>query len=457
MLSQSISLAPGTRNDGQARVTHFGKIFILMLLTAVLEGAARKWVSDSLTTPLIMARDLLALYGIYYAFRHAGLTLARRSVYLLLLWSTIVCCWGGIQLIAGLSSIPIFVIGVRFWLLYLWFGCAAAALLQEQDIAAVCKVVLFLLLIMTPLAVVQHFLPPGSFLNRQVDGDVDKIFIVVESVVRTTGTFSFTQGYTTFLAIACPITLEFVMSARSNTKLNWLRSLAIVGCLVVSSLVSGSRAAVILTPLVFLIAVAVNLLYGSAGRRRSALVWGVASAMITAISIVVISSAFDATRERFSSASEDENINERVETIFLGERDVYARQSVLGSGMGKASNMANRFRGDEEFTLAETESGRIIAETGLLGYVFIGFKLLVCILGLFRAVRAAARTGRCFALILWPTAILCLMSWSLTGQLTDNVLGFLFVGFTLAVTRLEERRAPIPGVQRYSSQAKQFN
>jgi hypothetical protein len=416
-----------------------------MLLTAVLEGAARKWVSDSLTTPLIMSRDLLALFGIYYAFRYGGLTLARRSVYLLLVWSTLVCCWGSIQLITGLSSLPVFVIGVRFWLLYLWFGCIAAALLREQDIAAVCKVVLFLLLIMTPLAVVQHFLPPESFLNRQVDGDVDKIFVVVESVVRTTGTFSFTQGYTTFLAIACPIALEFVMGTRRKTKLNWLRSLAIVGCLVVASLVSGSRSAIILTPTVFLIAVAVNLLYGGVKRRRSALLWGVTSAMITAISIVVISSAFNATLERFSSASESEKFDERVETIFLGERDVYARQSLLGNGLGRASNIASRFQGDAEmFTLAETESGRIIAEMGLFGYVFIGFKLLVCMHGLFRAVRAAARTGRCFALLLWPTATLCLMSWSLTGQLTDNVLGFLFVGFTLAVTRLAARGAPMP-------------
>ena len=185
MLSPSLPYAKPAVPARRARVTVFGRIFITVFVIAVFEGAARKWVSDSLTMPLILLRDLLVVYALYHAVRYSGFTPARRTVRMLLWWSAIVCFWGLLQLVAGINSLPIFLIGVRFWLLYLWFAYAAAELLEAQDLEAIYKAALAMLLFMAPLALVQHFQPPESFLNRQIEGDPDTVFRVTADVVRT--------------------------------------------------------------------------------------------------------------------------------------------------------------------------------------------------------------------------------------------------------------------------------
>ncbi|RDK10880.1 hypothetical protein [Cupriavidus lacunae] len=438
MLSQSaIHLGPPARTRSRRRArTTFGTVFLLVFLVAIFEGAARKWVAGSLSLPLVLLRDLLALYGIYYAMRYGGVTPARPAVRLLLLWTGLVFAWGLVQAIAGDGTLAIMLVGLRFWLLYVWFGVAAALLLEPEDVAAICKTTLVLMVMMVPLVVLQHYLPPGSFLNRQVDGDEDKVFMMVNDIVRTTGTFSFTLGYTTFLAIATPIALQYVIGG--GGKRHWLYALVVLGSLLISALVSGSRATVLLMPALFVAAALCMLAFGRAALKRRVLVWAGMAVLVGAVGMTVFSDSVQGTIQRFHEAAEYEDFGDRMETIFLGESEAYVKQSLLGAGIGRGSNLASYLeRGEITFMLSETETGRSIEEAGLLGYVFVALKFLVCMAGLWRAFGVARRTGRCFAILLWLVGTLCLMSWSLIGQLTTNVLGFLFIGFTMAVTRLE--------------------
>jgi hypothetical protein len=445
MLSQSVvRLGPAARSRTRRHArTTFGTIFLMVLLVAVFEGAARKWVSGSLSLPLVLLRDLLALYGICYAMRHGGFTPARQAVRLLLLWSGVVCAWGLLQAIAGDGSLAIMLVGLRFWLLYVWFGVAAAQLLDAQDVEAICQTTLVLMVLMVPLVVLQHYTPPGSFLNRQVDGDEDKVFMLVGDIVRTTGTFSFTLGYTTFLAIATPIALQYVIGG--SGKRHWLYALVVMASLLVSALMSGSRAPVLLLPGLFMVAALGMLVFGHGAARRRVLYWAGIAVLLGAVGMTVFSDSVQGTIQRFQEASEAESFSERMETMFLGENEAYARQSLLGAGLGRGSNLASYLeRGEISFMLSETETGRTIQEAGLLGYVYLALKCLVCAVGIWRAIGVARRTGSCFAILLWLVGTVCLMSWSLIGQLTANVLGFLFIGFTMAVTRLERRRARAP-------------
>ncbi|MGO4331249.1 hypothetical protein AB4Z48_20105 [Cupriavidus sp. 2TAF22] len=436
MLTQRIALRVPRPAAARKHVSVFGRVFILVFVTAVLEGAARKWVSDSLTTPLILLRDLLVIYGLYHAMRHAGFTPARRTVRLLLWWSALVCFWGMLQLVAGLNSWPIFLVGLRFWLLYLWFAYAAAELLEDQDLVAIYKVSIGMLLIMTPLALVQHFLPPDHFLNRQIEGDPDLVFRVTGDVVRTTGTFSFTMGYTVFLAIISPIALGAVFGAPKPGVWGKLRGLVIVGCLFLASLVSGSRAAVLLLPIIFGVALLSNLVFGKGKRRGAAMAWGVVSILMSMVILVFVSSAVDATLERFSSAAEQEDLGSRLESMFFGVNDVSLEQSLLGSGLGLGSNLANYFlQTGLLFIISETETGRVIGEMGLVGYLSLALKVLILFNGMRCAIRVARRTGDTFLILMWTIAIFGLTAWPLVGQMTANALGFVFAGITLAVTR----------------------
>ncbi|NOV27127.1 hypothetical protein E5S69_26885 [Cupriavidus necator] len=440
MLSPSVAhLAPPARSRTrrQARTT-FGTVFLLVFLVAVLEGAARKWVAGSLSLPLVLLRDLLAVYGIYYAMRYGGFTPARPAMRLLLLWSALVLAWGLLQTIAGDGSLAIMLVGLRFWLLYVWFGVAAALLLEPEDVAAICKTTLVLMVLMAPLVVLQHYLPPGSFLNRQVDGDEDRVFMMVGDIVRTTGTFSFTLGYTTFLAITMPMALQYVLGGEG--KRHWLYALVVLGSLLVSVLVSGSRATVLLLPGLFGVAALCTLAFGRGVAKRRVLVWAGAAVLIGAVGMAVFSESVEGTVQRFHDAAEDENFGDRVGTMFLGETEAYAKPSLLGAGLGRGSNLASYLeRGEITFMLSETETGRTVEEAGLLGYLYVGLKFAVCVAGMWLAIGAARRTGSCFAILLWLVSTLGLLTWSLIGQLTANVLGFLLVGLTMAVTRLERQ------------------
>ncbi|WP_420997512.1 hypothetical protein ACKI2N_020200 [Cupriavidus sp. 30B13] len=437
MLSAPLLFAASAARAGRAHVSVFGRVFILVFVIAVFEGAARKWVSDSLTMPLILLRDLLVLYGLFHAARHCGFTTARRSVRLLLLWSAIVCFWGLLQLVAGLNSFGVFLIGVRFWLLYLWFAFAAAEVLEEQDLVAIYKVSLLLLAFMAPLALVQHFLPPEHFLNRQIEGDPDLVFRVSGDVVRTTGTFSFAMGYTLFLAIVSPMALNEVLGARKPGLAGKLRALVAMGCLLVGSLVSGSRAAIMLLPIIFSIGMLANLRYGNGARRRAALSWGIASLLMALFLVLTVSSAVDATMERFSSAADSEDLGARLGSMFFSVGDdATKQQTLLGSGLGLGSNLANYFlQTGLLFVISETETGRVIGEMGLVGYVGLALKFLIFFIGMRRAMRVARRTGDCFLILMWAIAIFGLTSWAVVGQLTANALSFVFAGITLAATR----------------------
>ena len=79
---------------------------------------------------------------------------------------------------------------------------AAAAAMNQADYRAAIRVVALLMLMLAPLAVLQHYSSQGSTINRQIDGDEDSVFVVVAGVVRTTGTFSFTSGYAAFILLA---------------------------------------------------------------------------------------------------------------------------------------------------------------------------------------------------------------------------------------------------------------
>jgi len=421
----------------EARVTRFGRIFLWVFLVTVLEGAARKWISNSLSMPLVLSRDMLVLYGIYHAARHCGFTVARQEVKLLLFWSVIVLAWGLLQLTQGRGTPQTLLIGLRFWLLYLWFAVAASRVLTEHDVQLICRVTLVLMVLMAPLVVVQQHLPAGNFLNRQTEGDESQVFMMTGDLVRATGTFSFTTGYTTFLGISAPIALQYVLGPGGGRTRYRMLSLLVLAALAVSSLTSGSREAVILLPILIVTAIGCSVVFGRGVTRLRAVYWAAMMVPIGVITAIVLSASVQGLTQRFDEASESENFNDRVEAMFLGESNGYSRQGLLGEGIGRASNLASYVeRGEIAFAYAETETSRTIVEGGLLGYTFVFLKFALCVAGMWRAFGLARRTGSSFAVLLWLVASICLLSWAMIGQLTINALGFLYVGLTMAVTRL---------------------
>ncbi len=410
------------------RLTRAGRLFISVMLIVILEGAVRKWLSSSMTLPLVLARDVLAVYAVYYAFSRGHLHRNKGISLVLLAWSCGVVMWGMLQLILGESNPKVFVIGLRFWLLYIWFACAVAASMTEHDYRVAVKTALWSLLLMGPLVVVQHLSPPGARINTEVDNDEGDVFTVAFGVVRTTGTFSFTAGYAAFMALSAPLVFLMLEAKKRNFR-ERLLALLVLGAFVGNSIVSGSRATVIFSGAMLALYLLGNLFLSPGRRKGIALLATVFIVLILGLFLYIFQGAVEATQERFVVAAASEGFLGRVATFFVGESEIYQRFKWQGFGVGLGSNLAAYVTtGEAFFTLAESETGRLLLEGGLLGYLFMALKTFIVVVAMTKSILLAMRARTMFPVLVWVTISLAMFSWSYIGQLSINALfGVLLV------------------------------
>ena len=414
------------------KLTRAGRLLIGVILVVILEGAIRKWVSAGLTLPLVLLRDSLAVYAIYYAFtrghlhRHKGMSTA------LLAWSCCIAIWGMLQIVLQESTPLILLIGLRFWLLYIWFAFAVTSSMTEHDYRIALRVVLGALLLMAPLVALQHLSPPGAFINTEIESNDDEVFLVAIGVVRTTGTFSFTLGFTTFMALCAPLVM-FAIEARKRTNRQRVLALFIFIAFVVGSAVSGSRSTVIFSGVILFAYIIGNILVAPGSRKGPALISAIVIVLTMGLFLLIFQGAVDATQERFEVAADSEDFVSRLLTMVVGEPGVYEVFTWLGSGIGLGSNLASYVEtGDRTlFRLAETEAGRTLLEGGLLGYLYVALKVFVIVAALTKAISLALRTKLVYPVVVWLSIAVALLTWPTIGQLTVNALFGIFVVFGL--------------------------
>ena len=421
------ALARPAASAARARLSATGRLFISVMLIVIFEGAIRKWVAESSTLPLILLRDLLALYIVVRAFTHGHFRRHPQLTLFMLAWSCCVISWGLAQLVLGESNFPILLIGLRFWLLYLWFALAAAVGMSEHDYIAALRILLVTLVLMAPLAALQHYSPPGAFVNRSLDVDEEDIFVVIAGVVRTTGTFSFTSGFTIFIGLCAPFALG-AFEARKRGPVHVLVALIVFGALVTCSLVSGARASVTYIGALLVLFLFGNLFFAPLRRKGWALLAAFFVALTVAILVYVFQAAVVATQERFQVAAENEDLLERITSIFLGEADLLGRMNWLGAGIGIGSNLAQyvQFSARTVFVYGETEAARTLLEGGLLGLLFVLLKFAVIVGGLLRGLLLSLKTQAVFPSLVWAAISVALVTWPAIGQLSANgLLGIL--------------------------------
>jgi len=427
--SQPMPAAPGVRATGRAStLSAAGRMFIAVLLIVVFEGAVRKWVASSLTLPLIGMRDLLAVAVIAQAAWSGQLHRYAKVTVPLLAWSCCVVAWGLMQMVAGESSPIVFLIGMRFWLLYIWFGVAAAASMNEADYRAAVRLVVATVMVLAPLAVLQHYSAPGATINRQLDGDEDTVFVAIAGVVRTTGTFSFTSGYATYLIMAAPLVFG-VLAARKQGRRQRLFAFLGFGAFLLCSLMSGSRAAVLSAAFMLAAYLATRVLFARNRDKPAALGAALVACVLTAAFVFFLSDAVQVTQQRFEQAASGEDFSDRLLATFIGEPNVFGASTWLGAGLGAGSNLATALNASAtNFGLAESETGRILLEGGLLGFAFIALKVLLLLTALVYSLRLSAQRHTGFPILVWLTLVIALMTWPAIGQLTANALLGLLLG-----------------------------
>lgn len=437
-LTRAAIPAPARRTVSTAppvKMSRAGYAFIIVLLTVVFEGAIRKWVTAGATAPLLLLRDGLALYLIFHAWRGGHLQRHARITTVMVVWTCCVLAWSLMQIIAGQSSLLLLAVGLRFWLLYSWLAVAAAAAMNQTDYRVAIRVVALLMLMLAPLAVLQHYSSQGSTINRQIDGDEESVFVVVAGVVRTTGTFSFTSGYAAFILLAAPLILGY-LGTRKYAKRQWLFALMVFAALLMGSVVSGSRTAVLSAGGLLAAYVGGRVVLSRGKDRPTAIIAALMALMLVGAFAYFFSDAVSVTQERFETAASDENFLDRLTAIFFGEPTVMAAFDWLGSGIGTGSNLATSLKsGADNFGLAESEAGRILLEGGLLGFAYIALKIAVLMAALVHAWRLSFQTHSPFPMLMGLALLLGLFTWPAIGQLSANAMLGLLLGFFLLMCK----------------------
>src|ERR1700733_2093921 len=149
-------LLPSTRQSSQPLSLEF-KLVAFVILVAVCEGASRKWLLPALSGPLLACRDLAALTLVIRAAMLHHYRAMPMISQCLVLWSFCVVMWGALQLVVVQGPLVLYFLGLRFWLLYLWFALAMACSLSTSEVVKIIKLMIALSVLMMPLAVLQHF------------------------------------------------------------------------------------------------------------------------------------------------------------------------------------------------------------------------------------------------------------------------------------------------------------
>jgi len=436
--------APPSAGQVRSGLSGVGRIVLVVLLLVIFEGAIRKWIAPGLTAPLILLRDLLALYVVFHALTRGGLRRSRRLSIGMLAWSCCVIGWGLLQLTLGESNFKTYVIGLRFWLLYLWFAVAAASVMSERDYLVAIRTLLITLLLMTPLAIVQHYAPPTSVLNHTPDTAPEDVFTVARGIVRTTGTFTFTAGFVFYLAMCAPFVLGLIESRKRSLR-HLLYAMIAFGCMAASSLVSGSRGAVMVSAATLALYLVGNLVFAPMRKKGRAIVAALVVVLAAGATLYVLGDAVTATQERFSAASQSEDLGARILAVFLGEPWASQTAGVLGAGIGAGSNVAQFAESGsrDAFALAETETGRSLLEGGLLGWLFLILKFATVLTGSVIGLVLAVRTRSVFPVLIWTSVSIALLTWPVIGQITANGMFGLF--FLLALLSVRYPRLQLFG------------
>jgi hypothetical protein len=441
------TVASASANAVTWRSLHpIGKFFIAIFLIVLFEGAVRKWIWGSATIPLLGLRDLIVVLAVFWGFLHRYFDARAPGESILIFWTVLIIVWIFIQILSGLQPPIVAAIGFRFWVLYLWFALICAKTLNWQDIEYLFKIFALTLMFMVPLALVQFMSPPLSFINRQAGGDDQEIFTVIKDIVRTTGTFSFTAGYTTYLAFVTPVVL-WLMSGGLKDSVKPLLRLLLIGLFFVGVLISGSRGAIMMTlfftGMWFLALVFANKLPKISPVK---MLFGLAAFVVLFFLLLpVIEKSYDANTQRFENAARSEDLGERVIGMFMGADKTWEQLAVFGYGIGAGANASRGFMPatGNGFLLGESEIDRALNEGGAVGIMLSMFKWLLIIAGLLSAWKIFKRHNEFLPLSIWLVIAVQLPTGSIIGQLTAHAFTLLLLGLgfcSLACWQTEQNR-----------------
>ena len=406
-------------------------IFLILILT-LLDGALRKWVFPSLSTPLLMLKDVAVLI-LYLNIFQINAWPKKNMMNYFYVFLVLITIQSLLQVVTrGLPLFPI-IYGIRNYIFLLPLPFVMQKVLDWKDVQTIIKIVLFLAIPSAILVLLQYISPPTAFINRSVgDDEAQRIFVVVQNVVRPYGFFSFTNGQTLYCGAL--LVLYFMnQSVQKEQKAvkNQILSIAILLSITINIVTSGSRSAYLLTVLIFASYLFSNVISLNKKSGQQGLLFGIIAAVVASVFVSIY------FQKNIDQIVERQNIANRVEGGFIERlaRDylfLYFDLSdipILGYGAGV---FTAAMQGGNSLAIfyKENELLRILYECGyIVGALFILFRLHLASYLVKIALRDFRKTKNVTLFILLSH----IMYQILVGQITYNNTAMYFTWFFTGV------------------------
>jgi len=433
------------RSNAAPRMSMLKHLIWAYFLLLIFEGALRKWIIPSLSAPLLLVRDPVALLIIWEAYRTRKWPKQWVGVISFLALSMLVLCV--VQVILGENPWFIALYGLRSYLLPFPVAFIMGENLDAEDLRKFGVFTLWVLLPEVGIEIAQYLAPANSLLNKGAYEGMTQIGYAGEHV-RASGTFSFPTGpiYLGGLAAA------FVFYGLVNNKFakRWLIFAATIA-LVISIPVIGSRA-LILTLAEIVAFVMVAALFGvSQFAATLKIIPAILVAVLLAMQLPVFSAAMDTLQKRLGQAAEAEGGNQGTFTARVASpveeatNFDYSTTSWYGNGMGIGSNVAAQLlTGTPQFLGGEGETSRLLFELGpFFGPAFLLFRVLLTMMIAFKAFMRV-RDQLPLAWLLVPALLAA--PFGALEQPTIQGFMVLNLGFALAALNLKSEESEKPPI-----------
>ena len=375
-MNNSLTFADPMTDAKQKIATQIGAQEMLLLkrgiwlyfLLLIFEGAFRKWFLPSLSTPLLIVRDPIALWLIFKAIKN---DLLPANVYMLgMAFIGLIGVFTAIFL--GHGNLVVALFGARILIIHFPLIFVIGNIFYRTDVENMWKALLLISIPMVVLIAIQFYSPQSAWVNRGIGGDEGGAgFSGALGFYRPPGTFSFTNGNALFFAFVARFILYFWLNPKNINRIILIA--ATIG-LIVAIPLSISRS------LFFSVAISVFFAVFAMLRKPQLIGQAILISGIGFISLGVLSKTkfFNTSTEAFMSRFETANKTEGGVSGVLNGRVLGGMSSALtgssripfwGYGLGMGTNAgAMLLTGVNGFLISEEEWGRLIGELGpLLG------------------------------------------------------------------------------------------
>jgi len=390
----------------------------------ILEGALRKWIVPSLSTPLLIVRDPIVIL-IYMVAASEGKFPKNPFI----VWTIILAFFCFLASFSGQGTVVVTLYGLRTDFLQLPLIFLIPQVLTTEDVKKIGKWVLILSVPMAVIALFQFRAPPDARINAGAGGEVGAQLYASSGKVRPSGTFSFVNGMVCYLSMVGAFVLY---SFLQHWPYKRLISYSAMGALGLCLLVSGSRSAILTVSIVLVVAVIVCMIKGKHFGSALKPLISVFLILFILSFLPVFKEGMAVNQSRFEGAGGfKEGIWDRILGDFIAGFKAVDLVPFFGLGLGIGTNAgAGLLSGARGFLLSEGEWARVVMESGpFLGFAFIGLRLAILAYLVSKAWKALDRGA------VLPSLLLGAIGLDLIyGQFSQpTAMGFVILGGGLSL------------------------